>query len=55
MIKKLLSYLRRNPCTECNYYVPEHNICQSKKCATCGCHPHVTLFDRLFCEAYKEN
>ena len=53
MIKKLIKWLMRNPCIECKYYHKENNVCQSKKCATCGCHPYVNWFDRHFCEAHK--
>ena len=42
----------RNPCKECDYYHPENNTCQSKKCATMG-DGYVTFIDRLFCEPYK--
>lgn len=53
MIDKLIQWFNRNSCKECDYYFPENNVCQSKKCATCGCHPYVNWFDRHFCEAYK--
>ena len=45
--------LKRNPCKECAYYHKENNVCQSKKVATCGLHPYVSLIDRMFCEPYK--
>ena len=51
-VKKLIKWFKRNPCKNCDYY-KENNICQSKKVATCGCHPYVNWFDRLFCEPYK--
>ena len=54
MIKKLIKWLKRNPCKNCDYYYKENNTCQSKKVATCGCHPYVNWFDRHFCEPYKE-
>ena len=44
--------MMRNPCKECDYYCPENNTCQSKKCCTGG-DGHVTFLDRLFCEPYK--
>lgn len=50
MIKKLIEWLKRNPCKNCEYYHKENNVCQSKKVATCGNHPYVNLADRLFCE-----
>lgn len=53
MLNKLIQWLKRNPCKECDYYYPASNVCQSKKCATCGCHPYVNWIDRHFCEAYK--
>lgn len=53
MINELIKRLKRNPCKECLYYCKENNVCQSKKCATCGCHPYITWFDRLFCKPYK--
>ena len=53
MLNKLIQWFNRNPCKECKYYHPENNVCQSKKCATCGCHPYVSWFDRHFCEAYR--
>ena len=42
----------RNPCKECDYYYPENNTCQSKKCATMG-DGYVTFMDRLLCKPYK--
>ena len=42
----------KNPCKECEYYHPENNTCQSKKCATTG-DGYVTFIDRLFCKPYK--
>ena len=53
MINKLIKWLKRKPCKECDYYCKENNVCQSKKVATCGNHPYVNLIDRLFCESYK--
>lgn len=52
-MKKLLKRLKRNPCKECEYYHSENNTCQSKKIATCGNHPYITWFDKLFCKPYK--
>lgn len=43
----------KNACKECFYYVEANNTCQSKKCACVD--PHVSLFDKLFCEPYKPN
>lgn len=51
-VKKLIKWFKRNPCKSCDYY-KKNNICQSKKVATCGCHPYVNWFDRHFCEPYK--
>ena len=51
MIEKVLNIIRRNPCKECMYYVPENNTCQSKKCASSN--PYVTFTDRLYCEPAK--
>lgn len=42
----------RNPCSECIYYHPENNTCQSKKCATGGA-GYVTWVDRRYCEKYS--
>ena len=54
MITNLIKFIiKRNPCKNCDYYRKENNVCQSKKVATCGNHPYVTLFDRLSCEPYK--
>jgi len=53
MIKKLIKWFKRNACKECDYYYPENNVCQSKKCETCGCHPYVNWFDRHFCTPHK--
>ena len=53
MIKKLIQWFKRNACKDCDYYYPENNVCQSKKCVTCGCHPYVNWFDRHFCQPYK--
>ena len=53
MINKIKKFLAKNVCSECDYYKSENGVCQSKKCATCGCHPYVTWFDRKFCEPYK--
>ena len=53
MLTKLKEFLYRNPCKECLYYSESNNTCQSKKCATCGCHPYVTWFDKLFCKPWK--
>ena len=50
MIKKIIKWLKRNPCNECIYYKP-NGVCQSKKCASNN--PYVTKIDRLFCEPYK--
>ena len=44
--------MMRNPCKECDYYHPENNTCQSKKCGTGG-DGYVTFMDRLFCKPYK--
>ena len=52
MIKKLIKWLKRNYCKNCDYY-KKNNICQSKNVATCGCHPYVNWFDRHFCTPYK--
>ena len=30
-MKKLLKWLKRNPCKECEYYHYGNNTCQSKK------------------------
>lgn len=53
MIYKLIQWFKRNACKECDYYCSKNNVCQSKKVATCGCHPYVNLTDRLFCKPYK--
>lgn len=53
MINKLIQWFKRNACKECDYYHAESNVCQSKKCETCGCHPYVNWFDRHFCEPHK--
>jgi hypothetical protein len=53
MINKLPQWLKRNACEGCDYYCEENNVCQSKKCATCGVHPYPNWFDRHFCESYK--
>lgn len=53
MIYKLIQWFKRNPCKDCDYYHSHSNICQSKKVSTCGCHPYVNWFDRLFCESHK--
>lgn len=53
MINKLPQWLKRNACKGCDYYCEENNVCQSKKCATCGTHPHPDCFDRHFCKPYK--
>lgn len=50
---KLIQWFKRDACKECDYYHAENKVCQSKKCATCGCHPYVNWFDRHFCEPYK--
>lgn len=55
MIKKLIKWFKRNPCKTCVYYRQRNNVCQSKKVATCGCHPYVNWIDRLFCEPLKES
>ena len=52
MLKRFLSWLKRNPCAKCIYYQPENNTCASKKAATMG-PGYVAKMDRLFCEAYK--
>ena len=52
MINKIIKWIKRNPCEECDYYKP-NGICQSKKVITCGNHPYVNFIDRLFCEPYK--
>ena len=52
MIKKLIKWLKRNSCKNCDYY-RKNNICQSKKVVTFGCHPYVNWFDRHFCTPYK--
>lgn len=49
---RLIEYLKRNPCKECDYYHERNNICQSKKVATCGTHPYINKIDRMFCEPY---
>lgn len=48
---KILEWLKRNPCKECDYYCDANGTCQSKKCASNN--PYVTKIDRLFCESYK--
>jgi len=53
MIRKLIKWFNRNYCKECDYYCAGNNVCQSKKCATNGCHPYVNWFDRHFCKPYK--
>lgn len=53
MIHKLIQWFKQNVCIECDYYCSENNVCQSKKCATCGRNPYVDWFDRHFCEAHK--
>ena len=50
----IIEKLKRNPCVKCDYYNKNNNTCQSKKCATCGCHPYVNKFDKMFCEPYKQ-
>lgn len=42
----------RNPCSECVYYHPENNTCQSKKCATSG-EGYVTWIDRRYCKVCR--
>lgn len=54
MIYKLIQWFKRNVCAECDYYHESNNTCQSKKCATYGCHQYVNWLDRHFCEAHKE-
>jgi len=51
----MIKWLKRNPCKECIYYRPKDNICQSKKCASCGCHPYVSWIDRLFLRTTQTN
>lgn len=46
-------FLARDACSECDYYIPENGICQSKKCCTSGNHPYVNWIDRKFCKPYK--
>lgn len=46
-------FLKRDVCSECDYYNPETGICQSKKCCTSGNHPYVDWIDRKFCNPYK--
>ena len=50
---KIKELLTRNPCNECDYYHSENNTCQSKKLATCGNHPYINKFDKMFCEPYR--
>lgn len=50
-MKKLLKWLKRNPCKECEYYHSENNTCQSKKCITMK-PGYVDWFDKLFCKPY---
>lgn len=52
MTKKLIKWLKRNSCKNCDYY-KKNNICQSKKVATCGCHPYANWFDRHFCTPHR--
>ncbi len=52
-MKNLFKWLKRNPCKECDFYVPCNNTCVSKKCNSSD--PYVRFFDRLFCEPYKCN
>ena len=52
MINKIKRLLSKNACRECDYY-RENGVCQSKKVATSGCHPHVNWIDRHFCRPYK--
>jgi len=54
-MSKLIQLFKKNACKDCGYYCPENNVCQSKKCVTCGCHPYVNWFDRHFCQPYKES
>ena len=54
-MNKLIQWFKRNACKECDYYHAENNVCQSKKCETCGCHPYVNWFDRHFCEPHKSS
>lgn len=51
--EEAISTFKRNVCKECDYYCSENNVCQSKKCETCGIHPYVNWFDRHFCQPYK--
>ena len=53
MIDKLIQWFNRDDCKGCNYYCTENKVCRLKKYATCGCHPHVSWFDRHFCKPYK--
>ena len=53
VIMKLKEILKRNPCSECDYYIKENNTCQSKKCGTGG-DGRVDFIDKLFCEPYKD-
>ena len=48
----IIERLKRDPCKECDYYVPANGLCHSKKCASNN--PYVTKFDRMFCEPYKQ-
>jgi len=49
----LIKWFKRNPCKECEFYHSKDNVCQSKKVATCGCHPYVDWFDRHLCQPYE--
>ena len=55
MSNTIQEWLNENACSKCDYYCAKNNVCQSKKCATCGCHPYVNWFDRHFCKAYTKH
>ena len=52
MIKRLVDWFIRIPCSVCEFYIEENNTCQSKKCGSTN--PYITRADRLFCEPYKK-
>lgn len=42
-------FMKKCLCGSCDYYHPQNNTCQAKKCSTNGC-GYVTLFDMMFCK-----
>lgn len=50
-MNKLMSWLKKNACVNCDYYIKTNKTCQSKKCV--GVIPYVNWIDRHFCKPYK--